>query len=193
MAKLSFVRLFKEWDWVVATGIYIDDVDKQIGEKTFVIVLTLAVVALLVFVLVFFIAKRITRYIKPLIKLADEIAKGNLNENKIQIASKDELGILAVSFNKMMDGLKYKLSIIEKIAQGNGDFTIEVELASENDLFGKAIAKMLDSLNQILGQVNATAEQMAEASNHVSDASQSLSTGAAEQASSLEEDRKSVV
>ncbi|OHD10364.1 MAG: hypothetical protein A2Y41_10335 [Spirochaetes bacterium GWB1_36_13] len=191
--KLSYIKLFKEWDWVVGTGIYIDDVDKQISEKTFIIVLTLAIVALLVFMLVFIIAKRITRYIKPLIQLADEIAKGNLNENKIQIASKDELGILAVSFNKMMEGLKYKLSIIEKIAEGNGDFTIEVELASENDLFGKAIAKMLDSLNQILGQVNATAEQMAEASNHVSDASQSLSTGAAEQASSLEEITSSAV
>ncbi len=32
--KLSFVRLFKPWNWVVGTGVYIDDVQKEIGALT---------------------------------------------------------------------------------------------------------------------------------------------------------------
>ncbi|MDY6791217.1 MAG: methyl-accepting chemotaxis protein [Thermodesulfobacteriota bacterium] len=31
--KLSFVKLFKEWNWVVGTGVYIDDIDKIVNIK----------------------------------------------------------------------------------------------------------------------------------------------------------------
>jgi methyl-accepting chemotaxis protein len=31
--KLSYVRLFKEWNWIVGTGIYIDDLDVIVAEK----------------------------------------------------------------------------------------------------------------------------------------------------------------
>ena len=32
--KLSYVRLFKPWGWVIGSGIYIDDVDKALAKKT---------------------------------------------------------------------------------------------------------------------------------------------------------------
>ena len=31
--KLSFVALFKEWGWVVGTGLYIDDIDAMVNAK----------------------------------------------------------------------------------------------------------------------------------------------------------------
>ncbi len=31
--KLSFVKLFKEWGWVVGTGLYIDDIDAQVNAR----------------------------------------------------------------------------------------------------------------------------------------------------------------
>ena len=33
-AKLSYVKLFKPWGWVVGTGIYVDDVEKEVGIMT---------------------------------------------------------------------------------------------------------------------------------------------------------------
>ncbi len=32
--KLSFVKLFKEWNWIVGTGIYIDDIEAAVAAKT---------------------------------------------------------------------------------------------------------------------------------------------------------------
>jgi signal transduction histidine kinase len=32
--KLSFAKLYKPWDWVVATGVYLDDVDQLIHAET---------------------------------------------------------------------------------------------------------------------------------------------------------------
>jgi len=31
--KLSFVKLFKEWGWVVGTGLYIDDIDAMVNDR----------------------------------------------------------------------------------------------------------------------------------------------------------------
>jgi len=31
--KLSYVKLFKEWGWVIGTGIYIDDIDARVEQK----------------------------------------------------------------------------------------------------------------------------------------------------------------
>ena len=51
--KVSFVRLFKPWGWVVGTGIYVQDVKAEIaamtGRLTTVSLSILAVIALLVF------------------------------------------------------------------------------------------------------------------------------------------------
>ena len=32
--KMSYAKLYKPWDWVVATGVYLDDVDKLIHKET---------------------------------------------------------------------------------------------------------------------------------------------------------------
>lgn len=31
--KISYVRLFKEWKWVVGTGVYVDDIEKEVAKR----------------------------------------------------------------------------------------------------------------------------------------------------------------
>ena len=134
----------------------------------------------------------VAKPIKTIVKAANDIADGDMTTKELKVKSNDELGILMISFNKMIYSLKNKMAIIEKIAEGSGDFTVKVELASDKDIFGKTIAKMLNSLNDILGQVNNTIDNVSSGSNQVAQASQSLSQGATEQASSLEQITSSI-
>ncbi len=32
MPKISFVKLYKPWGWIIGTGIYVDDVEKELGQ-----------------------------------------------------------------------------------------------------------------------------------------------------------------
>ena len=32
-AKISYVKLFKEWDWIIGSGVYIDDIDKDVETR----------------------------------------------------------------------------------------------------------------------------------------------------------------
>ncbi len=97
----------------------------------------------------------------------------------------DSVGKLANAFVEMRDSLKDKAGLLEKVA--DGDLTVDVNLSSDEDVLGNTLVKMQDSLNDALGQVNSSVEQVSSGSTQVSSASQSLSQGASEQASSLEE------
>ncbi len=94
----------------------------------------------------------------------------------------EELGsILAGLENFLRDREGIALQIAD------GDFTKEVQVASEKDTFGKAFKAMTQSLREIISQVQGAAGQISSAAVQVSGASQTLSQGATEQASSLEE------
>jgi len=53
----------------------------------------------------YFIIKRITSPLKRLTVMADQVGKGDLSQ-RVEVKSKDELGILASSFNNMVESLR---------------------------------------------------------------------------------------
>ena len=128
---------------------------------------------------------KITKPLKAVTATSEKIANGDFNVQKLTVKTKDEIGVLADSFGKMVDALKYKAQMIEQIAQG--DLSAEIKKASEADGLGESLIKMNASLNELLGQVSISIEQVSSGSSQVSQAGQSLSQGASEQASSLEE------
>jgi len=133
--------------------------------------------------------RAITRPIGKGVAFAQQIARGKL-EIELDVDQKDEVGVLADALREMLASLKYKADIIEKISKG--DLAVDPQLASSDDGLGKSLVTMVDSLNDILGQVDSAVDQVAAGAQQVSSASQDLSQGATESASSLEEITSSV-
>ena len=93
-----------------------------------------------------------------------------------------ELGSVLVGMAKSLQG---RSELAEAIARG--DLTHQVKVASANDQLGNALKTMLEGLREMVGGIQVAGEQIASGSGQVSDASQALSQGATESASSLEE------
>jgi methyl-accepting chemotaxis protein len=74
---------------------------------------------------------------------------------------------------------------LEMLAQGN--LTFDVTPRDGQDMVRGALLKSCTDLNELMSQIHAGADQMASGASQVTDNSQSLSQGATEQASSLEE------
>jgi len=55
--KLSYVRIFKPWNWVIGTGIYIEDVKKEISSLTERMIWLSAIISILIAVLLFYIIR----------------------------------------------------------------------------------------------------------------------------------------
>jgi PAS domain S-box-containing protein len=56
--KLSYVKIFKPWNWVIGTGVYIEDVKKEIATLTNRMIWISITISLLISVLLFYIIKQ---------------------------------------------------------------------------------------------------------------------------------------
>lgn len=113
--------------------------------------------------------------------VASRVAQGDLD---IEFDQNNIRGVYESVYN-MVEALRYKANIIERIAEG--DLTNEIKIASEKDGLGTSLVQMSNDLNDLLGQVKDAVNQVSSGASQVSQSSQSLSQGATEQASSLEE------
>jgi len=194
--KLSYARMIPGTDYLIGTGIYIDDIEAQkaslttlIGERIRPILwwsaaLMVLFFAILILPLALVLIRQTAKPLKQLQVFASELEHGNLT-SRVEWESKDEIGQLSASLNAMAKSLNTYAEQSHQIA--NGDLTLDVHVRSPKDIFGQALQTMVGSLQSIIGGIQTSADQIASGSNQVSDSAQSLSQGATESAASLEQ------
>ena len=109
VAKLSYVAEFQEWDWVLGTGVYIDDIDSLFIDKVIQSMYFIIAATVLMSLFFYFVYTSITKRILQTINTMDEIANTNDLTQKLDEMNgcKDcELGNIAKSFNHLLTSLK---------------------------------------------------------------------------------------
>jgi methyl-accepting chemotaxis protein len=173
VAKLSYVKRFAPWGWVIGTGIYIDDVDRawrsselKAGGLTLVCLIPLLVVNVATW---HSIVVRL-RYIVDRFKDATE-GEWDLTK-RIDVTSSDEIGELMTWFNAFLTQLDEMIRAISQNA-------LEVASASEG-------------LNLTSQQITVSSEETSAQANLVSTAAQqvtqnlqTVATGAEEMGASI--------
>jgi methyl-accepting chemotaxis protein len=93
--KISFVKGFMPWGWIIGTGIYLDDVDAMFRQTA----MTFAWVCLAVFALVlvcsFVIGRSVTRPLAAITDLTERLASGDTEFEVPYTSRRDEVGGLA--------------------------------------------------------------------------------------------------
>ncbi len=184
LEKLVAFRTDDLTGWTVGVGAATDDVfaaATKIRNQSILVAVIILLVAALVIVLV---VNPIVRSLQKGVEFAETVQAGDLSQ-RLNLQRSDEIGQLAVALDSMAEGLNEKAQLAETIA--GGDLTVQVRLASEKDVLGRALQRMVANLSELIGQTQLSAEQIASGSVQVSDSSQSLSQGATESAASLEE------
>jgi methyl-accepting chemotaxis protein len=123
-------------------------------------------------------------------EVLQEMAKGNLNV-RMEGDYKGDNAELKEAINSTIDGLLGYINEISnalaEIGLGNLDITISDNFEGNFIEIRDSLENIIESLNDMMGDINESANQVAAGSMQVSDASQALSQGSTEQASSLQE------
>ncbi len=188
------------WPWRYADGriggIFFIGIESEIAESVqtnivqSIIAAAIVIGLLMIVILAIFSKKVIVNPLAKLVYAVEAMAQGDVSA-RIKIYSKDEIGEIADSLRKMRKAQQEKVSIAEKIA--DGDLSVKIDITSDKDRLGKAFQDMISSLNRILSMVSEAAFQVSAASEQVLNSGQSLSDGATDQASSLEQITSSMV
>ena len=132
--------------WRLITTHTSDEIDAQIGSSlkfvTRVIILGLLILAIIVFIL----SVRIATPIKNVSAIINKLSLGQVNDAlKMDVETNDELGQMADSSNKVVDGLLQVTKYAENIGNGNSDYKFSP--LSDKDVLGNAIIEMKNSLD----------------------------------------------
>lgn len=163
--KRSYSKSFKDFNWVVGTGNYIDDIDKFIANEKIVLkkafiknvisfMVLISVVIGTSIIIAYYFSKKISKPILVISKLVDKTAKLDLAYDKSYdgiLAYKDETGIIARAVVDLRKALR--------------DITLSLQSNSKEVFqYSKEMAIATDETVQSIEQVSMAIEELAKGS-----------------------------
>jgi len=147
--KISFVKLFKKWEWIVGSGIYIDDVEKEIFQLTLVLAAVIIAITIAVFILSYIMAESIGRHIAKIVEglfeTSDDVA---ISANEVSKAGES----LATSSTEQATAVENTLLSLEQLAQHSHKTSEMTDGA--NALMNENISKSGQSLKTLVDLTN---------------------------------------
>lgn len=130
--KISTAKGFYDWQWIIATGVYTDEIDRMIGKMIFTI-LTINVVALII--LIFILSKT---FIKKLVNEVNTITQ-DLEDSSSKVSSASEK--LESMSQKLAEGSTEQAASIQETSSTLEETSSMVLRNSENTTQAAALAK----------------------------------------------------
>ncbi|MBB1441180.1 methyl-accepting chemotaxis protein [Shewanella sp. SG41-4] len=154
--KMSVVKRFRPWGWIIGTGIYVDDIQDDKNHFITQYLLLLALVWLPVILLLFFIIRSISGPMIETISAFKNIAKGEGDLTlRLSEEGNDELKQIAHHFNAFIDKIqKVIISVSHSV--------------DESSRLAKNMSTIAQQANQISSNVQAETENVATAINEMS-------------------------
>ncbi len=164
--KIIYSAKDPNWGWIVVSGTYMQDFNKEADSLLLVIGITLLGAIIIGAVVVIMISRHLALPVQKLSKRVREIAKGNLTVEIEKLKRSDEIGQLNEGFNEMVDQLKTLITDVEEAI-------VEIQSTSSN-------------LTSVAEETNAYGDEIVKAINEVSD-------GAVKQASNAEDTNRTAI
>jgi methyl-accepting chemotaxis protein len=160
--KISYVKLYAPWGWVIGSGIYLDDVQAVFMQQMATSGLgILAIIAVLVCVAVWM-TRSITRPLKAAVVAAGRMADGDLTV-EIDAAGKDETGQLLTAMRHMADKLA---SVITEVSASSAALAGS---SQEINSTAQSLSQAASEQAATVEETSASVEQMAASIAHNSD------------------------
>lgn len=185
IAKISYVKGFAPWGWIIGTGIYLDDVDAVFRQDA----MTFGLVCLAVFVLVlgasFVIGRSVTRPLAKITDLTERLASGDSAFEVPYTNRADEVGGLAKALAVFKDNAS-AVARMHAEQQETKQRTDDEKRKTMTDLAGRFEASVQAVVRDVFDEARAmqeAAQGMSETANKATDRASFVAT-ACQQASS---------
>jgi len=189
LPKISYVKGFKPWGWIIGSGIYVDDVQAAFYQEAINYGVAILIVIVILSLIAFWISRSITRPLQTAVEVADRMAVGDVSM-EIVPEGRDEVGTLLRSMRKMSGATRTATRLAKDVAEGHLD--IAIRKRSEADELMAALALMTDRLKNVVQGVKSASMHISSGSRTMNDSAQVLSSGAAQQAAAAEEAASSI-
>ena len=165
--KLSYVKKFEPWGWVVGSGIYIDDVERKFWDLALQFGAMVLVVMLVLAGMIRWQVQGITRPLNELRAMVVSIESSSDFSRRLTIESQDEVGQTAMAFIQLMAAQQVAI----------GEVNAVVEAIAAGDFNKRVNADLKGDLGIMKTAVNASAQSVDSTMTALQDVMQALSNG----------------
>lgn len=171
--KLSYVKSFKPWGWVLGTGIYINDVNDYISSlmMKYIAFSALGIIAIS-FLISFVIKKGVS---KPLLEIADNLRMSAQNVTKGSDTTFDTSKVLSEATSHQASSLQETVASIDEIsaminrnsdsAQNSRETSVRSQSAAEDGK--RTVDEMLDAIHDISNSNSKVMDRMTHSNTQI--------------------------
>ena len=182
--------------WWAASALSKTDLNKN----TVKLVIFMVLISAVTLIIIIMVSSRLVRgYIKPIggvVEVADKLSQGDFSVS-LESQHTDEIGELADTFSRMAATLssiiKDLMRGLNEMATGNFNIAPEVDHIGDFKHIETALVKVVQDLSHTLNEINSVSELVASNAAQISEGAQSLTDGAMDQASSVDELQSTIV
>ncbi len=168
--KISYVKLYSPWGWIIGSGIYIDDITAEMSQVRKKVLAGAAVLCIVIILSALLLARIITKPLKLGVVFADKLAEGDFTIADLQINSHDEAGLLSIALNKT----KNQLGNLLNTAMGNVASNAS-QVASASEELSATVQQMADRIDKQTSKSEQVATAATEMSQTVIDIAKNAS------------------
>ncbi len=156
--KISYVKGFPDWGWIIGSGIYIDDVQTEMNNIFFMVLLAALVISVGGLLLAYLMARSISRPIQGIIR---EFIKGieQIRSDSQQISSSSQ--ILAEGASEQAAAIEETSSSMEEMSSMTRQ---NAENARQADTLMGETNRVVDEANHSMGELNTSMKEITRAS-----------------------------
>lgn len=105
--KISYVRLLEDWDWIIGTGVYTDDVWQEFLSKATELIIVTGLLLILMVILNVLIVRSIRQPLSKISYTMRNISRGEGDlTQRLPESGKDELTDIAIAFNYFIEQIQ---------------------------------------------------------------------------------------
>ncbi len=180
VAKVSLVKLYKPWGWIVGSGVYLDDVQAKINDLRYAVLAGLLVAFIIAASLGVIAGKVYHRLIQQVV---DRMDNADLNTT-FKSDQQDEIGALQRAFDRFVNQINGTLKQVAKATQAVSSASTQIGTATEQ------MAAGAHQQSTQAGEVALEVEQMTKTLSEMSSNIRKVVNGAKEARSNAEEGGK---
>ncbi|WP_291326629.1 cache domain-containing protein [Desulfovibrio sp. UCD-KL4C] len=205
--KLSYVKKFGPWDWIIGMGVYVDNIDTSVLKQKehfdttiHSIVLHSASYALLFIILataicIYLIRKGLNNPLNALVDFSNKIVAGDL-DSLLTGKFSGEMAVLKESLEKMIVSLKEKINEANLLSEQSKEETLKAQEAEAEAEKAKAAAEhakaeglleAADMLEELVNDLSSASEELSVQVDEVSRGTDTQQQRISETAVAMEE------
>jgi methyl-accepting chemotaxis protein len=160
--KVSYVKLFAPWGWVVGSGIYLDDLDVAVREEALRVFGAAAAILVLLAAAALALARGVGRALGEAVRAAGQVAEGDLD---VALASggADEAGQLLAAMSRMASTLSGIVAEVRESAEAVAASAEEARqvsgaLAEASGTQSEAVERSREAIQELVAVIGENTE-----------------------------------